>query len=321
MNTRFVEAFVWIARLGSFRAASERLHITQGAISNRIAALEEELGAKVFDRDPRELRLTPIGLRLLDYSERMLELRREMVALAKPQQELLGLVRIGAIESVVHTWLVDFLATLQRLHPGIEVQLTSETTRALHERLQAGALDIALQTDAIRHPDIVNADCTPIAMGWVGRPGPAHPQEAQLSWLLRQQVLTMSPESQPHLALKQLYRQAGIPIGKVHCVSSMAALVRLVTAGFGVALLPLAPVRDAIERGELRVLDVPMPLPPQHITLSHRISGNAAAIERVAELAHQEARRFSAALPDRYQPPSTEGEPLVFSAKPGDFDQ
>lgn len=43
MNTRFVEAFLWAARLGSFRAASDRLHITQAAVSNRVASLELSL--------------------------------------------------------------------------------------------------------------------------------------------------------------------------------------------------------------------------------------------------------------------------------------
>lgn len=67
MNTRFVEAFLWAARLGSFRAASDRLHITQAAVSNRVASLEEDIGARLFERDARELRLTPVGVRLMDY--------------------------------------------------------------------------------------------------------------------------------------------------------------------------------------------------------------------------------------------------------------
>jgi DNA-binding transcriptional LysR family regulator len=50
LNTRFVEAFMWVARLGSFRAAAEHLHITQAAMSNRIASLEQEIGARVFER-------------------------------------------------------------------------------------------------------------------------------------------------------------------------------------------------------------------------------------------------------------------------------
>ncbi|MGE8458508.1 MAG: LysR family transcriptional regulator, partial [Pseudomonas alloputida] len=60
MNTRFIEAFLQIARLKSFRAAAEHLHLTQAAISNRIASLEEEIGARLFERETRELKLTAV---------------------------------------------------------------------------------------------------------------------------------------------------------------------------------------------------------------------------------------------------------------------
>ncbi len=65
MNTRFLESFILVVQLGSFRAAAEKLHITQATISNRIASLEEEIGARVFSRDAGDLRLTPVGIRRL----------------------------------------------------------------------------------------------------------------------------------------------------------------------------------------------------------------------------------------------------------------
>ena len=52
MNLRFVETFVWVARLGSFRAAADRLNATQAAVSNRIASLEAEMGCELFERVP-----------------------------------------------------------------------------------------------------------------------------------------------------------------------------------------------------------------------------------------------------------------------------
>jgi len=89
--------------LGSkaLKAAADYLHLTQAAISNRIASLEEEIGGRLFDRGPRELKLTCIGTRLLDYGERMLDLEQEIHQLGRPRHELLGLVRIGAVDSVV----------------------------------------------------------------------------------------------------------------------------------------------------------------------------------------------------------------------------
>ena len=73
MNLRFVEAFLWVARLKSFKGAAEKLHTTQAAISSRIATLEEELGARLFERDNRSVTLTFRGTELVPLAERMLE--------------------------------------------------------------------------------------------------------------------------------------------------------------------------------------------------------------------------------------------------------
>ncbi|MFX5793235.1 LysR family transcriptional regulator, partial [Acinetobacter baumannii] len=61
MNIRFLETAIWLAQLRTFRATADRLNITSAAISNRIAAMEQELGFKLFERDTREVRLTAEG--------------------------------------------------------------------------------------------------------------------------------------------------------------------------------------------------------------------------------------------------------------------
>ena len=290
-----------VVQLGSFRAAAERLHITQAAISNRIASLEEEIGARVFVRDARDLRLTPVGLRLIGFGERMLELHDYIMQLGKTDQAILGNVRIGAIDTVVHTWLVGFIEHLQSSYPGIEVQLSSESTERLHKSLRDGEVDIALQTDQLVGEGIVSTACLPMAMGWVGRPDLLHP-DGDIRALLSHPVVTMSRGSQPYLVLKDVYRRAGLPMGKVHCVNSIAALVRLVKCGFGNALVPLPPLRDEIERGELRVIASDMLLPPQGLVVSYLQSRASDAIRFVAELACQEADRYMRAMPAPYAP-------------------
>ena len=294
MNTRFVEAFLWSARLGSFRAASDRLHITQAAVANRIASLEEDIGARLFERDAKELRLTATGTRLLDYGERLLEIRQQILSLGKGGDEVFGLVRIGAIETVVHTWLIGFLTNLRSTYPGIEVQLTSETTRALHRGLREGALDIALQTDLLNDSGIISTACLPMEMGWVG---PAGDEEALTTQqLLSEPVLTMSPGSQPHEALKALYREVGMPQGKVHCVSSISALARLVRSGFGRALVPLPPIYEYVARGEVQIIRCDIPVPPQLLVVSYLESAGSDAIRLVAELASRASDQFTSSV-------------------------
>lgn len=298
MNTRFIEAFLWSARLGSFRAAGERLHITQAAVAHRISSLEEDIGAKLFTRDPRELKLTAVGTRLLGYGERLLEIRQDIIALGRTDVQMLGLVRIGVIESVVHTWLVSFLENLRATYPGIEVQLTSETTRGLHRGLHERSLDIAVQTEHIDEPGIRSTACMPMPMGWVGAVDA--PPVQDLRDLLAQPVLTMSPGSQPHEAVKQMFRDAGLPIGKVHCVSSISALVKLVSAGFGHAVMPLPPVVEHAQRGDIRIIQCDVQVPPQRLVVSHveAVPASPDAIRVVADLACMASDRYTTSISD-----------------------
>lgn len=78
MNLRFLETFVWVARLRSFRLTADKLFTTQASISARIAALEEELGVRLFDRDTRGVQLTPDGHKVLEYADRMVSTLRKM---------------------------------------------------------------------------------------------------------------------------------------------------------------------------------------------------------------------------------------------------
>src|SRR5215831_2026001 len=103
VNLRFVEAFVWVARLRSFTAAAEKLHSTQTAISARIATLEEDFGVKLFERDKRTVTLTRAGDELLQYAEQLLGISARMLEVVSDRVAYRGFIGIGVIESVVHT--------------------------------------------------------------------------------------------------------------------------------------------------------------------------------------------------------------------------
>ncbi|KAG1247141.1 hypothetical protein G6F68_014334 [Rhizopus microsporus] len=105
IDLRNIETFFWVATLGGFRAAAEKLNATQPAISQRIASLESDLGIRLFDRDARGIKLTGKGRELLSHAERMLQVRRDMFEAAREQNVMTGTVRIGVAETIVQTWL------------------------------------------------------------------------------------------------------------------------------------------------------------------------------------------------------------------------
>src|SRR6218665_688196 len=114
MNTRFLETLVVLSRLKSFRETAQVLHTPQAAASQRIAALEDELGFFLVARSYRSLSLTPVGEQVVRQAERMLSLERELKRATQPDAPPAGRGRIGVIETVVHNWLPPQIHGLTR---------------------------------------------------------------------------------------------------------------------------------------------------------------------------------------------------------------
>src|SRR5919204_3305683 len=98
MNIRQLETFFWIARLGTFSAAAERLYTSQANVSARIRELEDELDVLLFDRIGRQVQLTVKGRELLAYAEKVVaEAAQLRLAAGKPDM-VQGVVKIGMAE-------------------------------------------------------------------------------------------------------------------------------------------------------------------------------------------------------------------------------
>lgn len=133
-------AFEAAARLGSFLAAAEALHLTPSAISHRIRLLEEHLGQALFERRHRAVALTPAGRRFLSVvRDSLLRLDEASTLLRAPQRERL---RLSAAPALGSQWLVGRVAAYQELHPELEFVIGSATGLG---PLLAGEADIGLR--------------------------------------------------------------------------------------------------------------------------------------------------------------------------------
>src|SRR4051812_20829617 len=99
-----LEAFAAVAQSGSFLKAAKMLHITQSALSQRVMNLEAELSTTLVVRDPRSLRLTPAGEKLLRYSQMKDQLESDALELiAGSNKAIAGAVRLGAFSSILRS--------------------------------------------------------------------------------------------------------------------------------------------------------------------------------------------------------------------------
>jgi len=292
MNLRFVEAFVWVARLKSITRGAEKLCLTQSAVSNRIAALEEELGVLLLDRRNQGFRLTNAGTRFLSYADRFLALQRELKnELGAPEQHPFSL-RVGGIETVLHTWLIPMVDALKKASPQIEFELTIEMTHMLNEQIRRGGLDLIFSAMPALGDGIVNETLPPLEMVFVGPESMASLPDLSLEELLGYDLMTFQRGSQPHVALMETLRAAGAGDKRVHSVSSISALARLVESGFGIATLPLAAAEQLMPKNRIVVLRAALPLTPLPMYASYWSYPAAPVLKQAMDEALAFARNY-----------------------------
>ena len=270
MNTRFLETFVTLAQLRSFRATARALHATPAAISLRIKTLEEELQTELIDRGSKEFRLTANAEYLLGHAKAVVDATRRLQAAAHKDSAVRGRLRLGVIESVVHSWLTGWLKHMQASHPDFELELTVETTPVLIDQLQRGKQDLVFAALPATGEGVRTRAVTPMPMCFVGHKALHLRRRYRMADLLSLELLTFQRGSQPHVALIELFRKAGSPTPRVHAISSVSAMAQLVEAGFGVATLPRAVVDQLARRLPLRVLPCDDALEPLPIYASYR---------------------------------------------------
>ncbi len=285
MNLRFVEAFLWVARLKSFKAAAEQMHTTQAAISGRIATLEEELGTKLFERDNRSVKLTHRGAGLIPLAEKMLDLAAQMRQTVVIKEAVTGTLRVGAMETVVHTCLPDLLSRFSRLYPQVTVELHCDITPFLRDELLKGRLDVVLASEEVTEGFVENRRMAELPMRWVAAPSLELPEGTlDFAHIAHLPLLTFHKQS---IICKNVVQIGARRPLRLNCLSSLAAMISLTKTGFGIATLPPQAIREETRTGTLRVLDVTPVLQPLPIVSSIQ-AGNASPVaEDFARLAQQ----------------------------------
>ncbi len=296
MNTRFLDTFIRVASLGSFRAAAQQLNVSQAAVSSRISALETEFDTPLFDREHHEIRLTAAGAMMLDKAQRVvaaeLDLRKVMNSSVGS-----GRVRLGLVSSVVHTWLCDLIAQVATAFPQLELELTVEPTSNLSTQFERGTLDMLLTTDETLAEGVSSISLLPLELAWYAGTALASKLPAgrlSIPQIGRHPLITFTRKSRPYLATLELFNAHGIRPPVLHCVTSLAAIARLTERGLGVATLPRDSdiISDALVR-----LDLDASLPTLPLYCIWRETSDAPLFREIAQLAatcaqmHGEASR------------------------------
>ncbi|AKQ53791.1 LysR family transcriptional regulator [Bordetella hinzii] len=303
IDLRNIETFFWVATLGGFRAAAEKLNATQPAISQRIASLEADLKVRLFERDTRGIRLTAKGQELLSHAERMLQLRHDMQAAAVAKNVMSGTLRLGVSETLVHTWLPRFMERLHDAYPALMVEIQVDTTTALEAQLASHQIDLAFLLGPLRDERAENLFLCDYPLSWLASPKlKVGRQPVALKHLAQWPIITYSATTEPHRAVRHALQEAGVKAPRMYGSSALSVIVRMAMDGIGTAVIAPIFLREELNQGELRILQVKAPdLPPLHYTASWMRGPDSHVPEVVArmaqEIAHADSQRRASAAP------------------------
>jgi DNA-binding transcriptional LysR family regulator len=253
-----INALVQFAQDGSMVRAAACLHRTPSAVTRQIQRLEGELGSKLLDRLVKPPRLTPLGVRVVEQSRKLLRGLDDLRALAAPDSEPRGLLRIGVSHALAGSTLVKPLRNLTTRFPELQLRIVTDLTSILLSKLEGGELDLvvvvlpeALARASTLTTKIVETDRMVIIASTVRDIGGA-PTWERLSthpWVVGPPGCTVRDLLLEHLA------QTGAPTTIAAEVHSANLQLAFVEADYGLGFLPKRFVHRHGGRKAIRVIN------------------------------------------------------------------
>ena len=285
---RYFEA---LARHGHFGRAAEACAISQPALSMQIKELEDALGATLFERGPRQVRLTNFGE---DFAVRVGDILRsvgELGDLARAAQGgLVGRLRIGVIPTVAPYLLPTIIGNLIQMNPSLDIHVRETITPNLIRELEAGRLDTALVALPISEPALTEVALFKEDFVLV-RPPEDRDKPVPSREMLREMRLLLLEEG-------HCFRDQALSFCNMHSAdprelldgSSLSTLVQMVGAGIGVTLIPEMAVAVETRSASVTISRFRVPQPSRTIGMIWRKTNPLAKqFDRIAGVIRQSA--------------------------------
>ncbi|MEO9518565.1 MAG: LysR substrate-binding domain-containing protein [Paracoccaceae bacterium] len=265
---RYLDA---LARHGHFGRAAEACSISQPALSVQIKSLEAELGAALFDRGPRDVRVTNLGEQILQRAQSILRSVEELSDFARTAQDrLVGRLRLGIIPTIAPYLLPALIGRLSQEHFGIDVHVRETLTPTLIQELLDGKLDTAIVALPVSEPSLTEISLfserfvlvRPI--GDADRPVPSADDLREMRLLLLEEGHCFRDQALSFCNIQSVLARDGLD------ASSLSTLVQMVGAGIGVTLVPEMAVHVESRSADVDVTPFPAPEPSRTIGMVWR---------------------------------------------------
>lgn len=270
MELRHVRYFAAVAESLNFRAAAEKLHVAQPALSAQIKSLEEELGVQLLQRTTRKVELTPAGRVFLEEARRLLAAAVQAeTRVRQANAGLVGTIRLGVIAPTANAWLAGILRNFRQQFPGVNFSLFDLTSTEQLARLRAGELDAGLLRPPVGFPELEYTFVEESVQVLALPAGHRLAKKKIIDWrdFDGEQMVLLHPNVQhgyydPFLAACS---KAGAKTRIGQYANDIQTKMWLISAGFGIA--PTTATLAEVKRPGLIFRPLPEGLPPVHTVL------------------------------------------------------
>ena len=258
LEVRHLQLVDAIAETGTVTAAAARLHVTQSALSHQLRDIESRLEVKLFERLGRRMVLTPAGVRVRDSARAIL---KDLANAELDVRRLAGdggTIRLCTQCNTGYHWLPPLLKQFHARHPATDVQICVDATSRPLDALLAGEIDLAIMTNPVRDKRVTVTELFQDEL--VAIVANAHPW-ASVRWVkpsafASEHLIIYSADRSDSYTFRYVLGPAGVEPARVSEVPLTEAIIELVKAGLGVAVLSRWMAEPAVRSGQLAAVRI-----------------------------------------------------------------
>ena len=254
MDLQNLNIFIQVAELKSFTKAGKKLGYSQPTVSFQIKQLEEQLGAKLFDRIGHTVTLTEPGREALRYAQAICQMSEEMVQNASKKEEISGAVRLGLPDSLCAPFIIRRFESFRNEYPNISIHVTNAGTNTMFDLLDHNQVDAICTLDSpIYDVNYVLAHEEKIDTHFVVAAGDplASTEKVNIRELMKRPFIMTEKGMSYRRLLDERLAKDGLEIKPVLEIGRTDLICELVASGKCVSFLPDFVTEEAVKEGKI----------------------------------------------------------------------
>lgn len=295
INLKSLEVFYWAAQLSSFSRAAEKLNTTQPTVSQRISALEADLGRQLISRSTKPISLTADGRAAFQHAELILrqinKLEREFDMLHRVHST----IRLGVSETIVQTWLNRFLEASHQVFPNVDFDISVDITASTMKSLMDGEIDMGFMLGPATVDGLACRHLINYPLRFYAAPGVVSDNHLDLDHVRRLPILTYPRHAYPYSHLRELLLELTDEQPRIFTNSSLSTIERMAIDRIGVALVAQGAFSPTLEQNKLVALTSEIELPPLRFFSFYLMGFGSEMLDSLTDIATRVASQFDLA--------------------------